>query len=177
MAAISRVAPTALPCLPSDLLVASADATSIASCAPQLPFLNDRRSETAPRPSIIELVAASVELARAPLALRMLGLNGAISEVSRRKARLGPAPVDMTARLDSVTGTFTRLRGLISAHDRCLPRSIAIARRLTALGVAPTLTLGVKLQPFGAHCWVRCGDRLISDRWDDVRHFTPILVI
>ncbi|RYM07421.1 lasso peptide biosynthesis B2 protein [Sphingobium cupriresistens] len=41
----------------------------------------------------------------------------------------------------------------------------------------PDVVLGVQLGPFSAHCWVQHEDRLVNDRVDMVRTFTPILVL
>lgn len=63
----------------------------------------------------------------------------------------------------------------IGEADQCLARSIAFRMLAFRLGVAPTLVVGVKLDPFAAHCWVQMGDRVANDSLERVRNFTPIL--
>jgi hypothetical protein len=48
---------------------------------------------------------------------------------------------------------------------------------MIAKGIRPDVVLGVQLGPFSAHCWVQHEDRLVNDRVDMVRTFTPILVL
>lgn len=80
-------------------------------------------------------------------------------------------------RPDRVIRAFEYARILRTAADRCLPRSIAMAIRLASLGTPVTLAIGVKLAPFGAHCWVQHGDLVLSDRIGEVQPYTPLLVI
>jgi len=72
---------------------------------------------------------------------------------------------------------FEHARLLRSAADRCLPRSIALACCLAARGVRPVVVIGVKLAPFGAHCWVQAGDEVLGDTAEEVLRYRPILVI
>ncbi|HEY9553143.1 lasso peptide biosynthesis B2 protein [Allosphingosinicella sp.] len=125
-------------------------------------------------PALPHVLAAAFSLASAPARLRLLGFDRLLQETARRKGRgrdLG------TEQLSAVAFAFDRLRLVATAHDRCLVRSIAAARRLIALGGRPDLVIGVKLQPFKAHCWVQHGPWLVNDRTEVVRDFTPILVV
>ncbi|MEG8049026.1 lasso peptide biosynthesis B2 protein [Sphingomonas aurantiaca] len=127
-----------------------------------------------PRPAQLMLAAGS--LALAPLRLRLFGLAGVIRALQIRKARAtSPEPHDR--RLTTTAAAFAQLRYVATAHDRCLTRSIALASRLFAQGLTAELILGVQLRPFAAHAWVQAGDRLLNDRVDVVRDFTPILVV
>jgi len=127
-----------------------------------------------PRPAQLMLAAGSLSLA--PLRLRLFGLGGVIRALQVRKARATmPEPHDN--RLSATAAAFAQLRYVATAHDRCLTRSIALASRLFAQGVSAELMLGVQLRPFAAHAWVQAGDRLLNDRVDVVRDFTPILVV
>jgi hypothetical protein len=65
----------------------------------------------------------------------------------------------------------------IGEADQCLARSIAFRMLAFRLGLAPTLVMGVKLDPFAAHCWVQTDDRVANDSLEHVRGFTPILAI
>src|SRR3546814_5791235 len=61
--------------------------------------------------------------------------------------------------------------------DQCLARSIAFRRLAFRLGFAPTLVLGVKLDPFAAHCWVQSEDCVANDSLERVRCFPPIFAL
>lgn len=72
---------------------------------------------------------------------------------------------------------FEHARLLRTAADRCLPRSIALALCLASDGERANLVIGVKLAPFGAHCWVQSGDEVLNDSVEEVLRYQPILVI
>ncbi len=148
---------------------------------PLVPCLATVATRTAPpglaiplRPAQLLLAAGS--LALAPLRLRLFGLAGVIRALQARKAQATiPEPHDR--ELTATAAAFAQLRYVATAHDRCLTRSIALASRLYAQGLSAELVLGVQLRPFAAHAWVQAGDRVLNDRVDVVRDFTPILVV
>lgn len=72
---------------------------------------------------------------------------------------------------------FEYARLLRSAVDRCLPRSIALALCLASDGIRANVVIGVKLAPFGAHCWVQQRADVLNDSVEEVLRYRPILVI
>lgn len=116
-------------------------------------------------------------LARARLALRLGSMARVLGALAAAKAALDDGRRPSAEVLVRVTSAFEASALAVSPLDACLPRSVAMARWLLRLGQPATLVVGVKLRPFQAHCWVQCGDRLVSDRIDSVRNFTPILVV
>lgn len=72
---------------------------------------------------------------------------------------------------------FEYARLLRSAVDRCLPRSIALALCLASDGTKANVVIGVKLAPFGAHCWAQQGTDVLNDSIEEVLRYRPILVI
>lgn len=132
----------------------------------------------APRPSLdpIQFAAAAAELARVQVMLKRGRFHALIEDLQRRKARL--AKVDPSpASAQRVAAAFARTAYWSSPHDRCLPRSIAVARRLIAMGCRPELVIAVQVQPFRAHCWVQYQNQLVNDRRETVEAFTPILIV
>lgn len=116
------------------------------------------------------------DLAATRISLRFRPLHAVLSRLAAQKCHVehnGDAP---TAAFD-VAAAFDWSARVVRSHDQCLPRSIAVARRLFALGVSADLVIGVSLNPFAAHSWVQRGSALVNDSVDGVRHFTPILVI
>lgn len=79
--------------------------------------------------------------------------------------------------VDRVIRSFEQARLLRTAADRCLPRSIALSLRLAALGVRTHVVLGVRLEPFAAHCWTQQHDVVLNDSIEEVQRYAPILVI
>lgn len=68
--------------------------------------------------------------------------------------------------------------GLVrSAVDRCLPRSIALARLMARSGCACQVIIGVKLRPFAAHCWVQAGHLVLNESVEEAARYTPILIL
>ncbi|WP_100868092.1 lasso peptide biosynthesis B2 protein [Novosphingobium kunmingense] len=72
---------------------------------------------------------------------------------------------------------FQHARLLRTAADRCLPRSIALALCLARHGCRVHVVLGVKLAPFAAHCWAQNRGEVLNDELEEVRRYTPILVL
>lgn len=122
------------------------------------------------------ILAAASGLIRTRLQLRIGGLASMLHRVSASKARNG----DLTPSagiIERVAAAFEDSARLTRSHDQCLARSIAVATQLAGSGVAVDLVIGVHLRPFGAHCWIQVADRLVNDRYDAVRAYTPILVL
>ena len=125
--------------------------------------------------SAAETIVALWHLKSAARRLRRLGLAGALRALAARKrtARGGLS----RERAAIVAAAFSAAGAYSAVLDQCLPRSLAVANRLTSLGGAPDLIIGVKLQPFQAHCWAQCAGHLVNERCEVVRMFTPILVL
>lgn len=123
------------------------------------------------------LAHALWRLACSALAFRVRPLRAIIESTMRRKARLGPEAEGPAAIAGEVAGAFKRSALMAAPLDRCLPRSFATAHALLDRKVRPDLVIGVRLDPFGAHCWVQHGRTLVNETLDQVRNFTPILVI
>lgn len=70
---------------------------------------------------------------------------------------------------------FDRVAIPLGEVDNCLARSLGFRMLAFRRGYRPTLVIGVKLDPFAAHCWVQTGTRVDNDSVERVRHFTPIL--
>jgi hypothetical protein len=122
-------------------------------------------------------MAALRDLAATHFDLRFRSLNAVLCSLARQKSRAICQPATAPGSAQAVAGAFDWSACLVRSHDRCLPRSIAVARRLAKLGIAADLVNGVSLYPFAAHSWVQCGTALVNDRPDGVRHFMPILSI
>lgn len=59
----------------------------------------------------------------------------------------------------------------------CLRDALALHHVLARRRLSSQLVFGVRLDPFGAHCWVQAGDVLLSDHLDPVRQMKPILAL
>lgn len=145
------------------------------------------RRESRPGASLLDTPARSVgighklaaisALATTHLSLRLGGLHRTLNKLAHAKLMPGGTSRDASRSLHDVATAFEWTARIVRSHDQCLPRSIAVARRLAALGLAADLVIGVRLRPFAAHCWVEVDGRLVNDRLDTVRTYTPILSV
>ncbi|MBA3898562.1 MAG: lasso peptide biosynthesis B2 protein [Sphingomonadaceae bacterium] len=108
--------------------------------------------------------------------LRIRPLAHILCDIARAKRDLR-AYADRASDAAALAASFTAADRVMTVLDRCLPRSIALARSMIARGLAPKIILGVKLRPFEAHCWVQHGDCLVSDGLETIAPFTPVLVL
>lgn len=95
-------------------------------------------------------------------------------ERCRAPRRVRHTPDQTLAKLHAA---FRRTSLWMGEADQCLARSIAFRMLAFRLGFAPTLVLGVKLDPFAAHCWVQSEDCVANDSLERVRCFTPIFAL
>jgi len=126
------------------------------------------------RPSLLAIASALVARVHWTLRVRYRPLAANIDRLARRKdapaSKLGPAP----ATIARLAEAHRRAGLILSARDQCLPTSMALMAALTKRGARPTLVLGVKLNPFQAHCWIELAGTVLNDAPDHVRPFTPI---
>lgn len=138
-----------------------------------LSLLDTPESQTSPS----RLAGAVTAILNARLGLRWRRLHLILSGVGLN--RISWPRTDLVD-LDAIREAATAFEGtsrMLRSHDKCLSRSIALARYLAAHGLPADLVIGVKLRPFAAHAWVQSGHWLVNDRVDVVRAFTPIMAV
>lgn len=77
----------------------------------------------------------------------------------------------------SAAAQFAAARRFVPVPRNCLTDSIALMLWLERRGQGASLVFGVKLNPFGAHCWVQCDQLLLNDHVEHVERFTPVRAI
>jgi hypothetical protein len=60
---------------------------------------------------------------------------------------------------------------------KCLPDTLVLRDWLARAGLGPALVFGVRMDPFGAHCWLQSGSLVLNDAVDRIAAFTPVLVL
>lgn len=130
-----------------------------------------------PKAPIRLIAGAAVRLVSVSLVLRIRGFAHLLDRVTESKRLASGQGTPPALSVVCVAAAFDQLAIHTATHDRCLVRSVAIARRLIRIGARPDLVIGVKLQPFKAHCWVQQDGWLVNDRLDVIRPFTPILIL
>ncbi len=76
-----------------------------------------------------------------------------------------------------IAKAYARARRWVPIRPICLRDSLCLLALLNRAGLDASLVLGVRVDPFAAHCWVQVDDMLLSDELDVVAEFTPILVL
>ncbi|MBX9815470.1 MAG: hypothetical protein A4S12_04415 [Proteobacteria bacterium SG_bin5] len=129
------------------------------------------------RADVRQVAAALSALAFTRLSLRFGHLHAVLRKLADAKPSPSAAPTIAPESMQKVAAAFERTARIVRSHDQCLSRSVAVARRLAALGLPGDLVIGVRLRPFAAHSWVQAGAWLVNDRIDTVRTYTPILSV
>lgn len=140
-----------------------------------LPSIRNSYFDEPRRSSLRYIIIAASDQFWAFLAIRCSGLPAALAALRKRAQRIHPRkhPLD----LSRLIGSYRFIDLFLSAENRCLVRSLALARSLTGHGIEFTLAIGVRTGPFGAHCWVQIGDKSLSDHRDKSREYSPVLVL
>jgi len=132
-----------------------------------LDTIRGRRTNLADVAIAAALVGATRrELARLPIAEILSGLG-------LRMGRKGGSEAEQQA----LAARFLAARRLVPVKPNCLLDSLALLRWLATSAEGLQLVFGVKLDPFGAHCWLQSETMLINDRPDSVARFAPVRVV
>jgi hypothetical protein len=109
---------------------------------------------------------------------RTHSLRGVISGARRWKQNVPPGHPRPLDEVTERTAQFLALAPfLFTTKDACLFRSLFLMRFLAGHGIAATWTFGVRLAPFGAHCWIEYEGAVLNDHLEHVGGFAPILTI
>ena len=96
----------------------------------------------------------------------------------RRTINVRTANADVSSdAAHRMISAFNHSQLIRTAADRCLPRSIALALCLATWRVGTQVVIGVKIAPFGAHCWVQAGDLVLNESVEEVQRYQPIIAI
>lgn len=160
-------------------------AVGILICAPNEAFLPDACQIAIPQlsyldgePADLRQVARAVGfLTRANITVRRHQLANIISFINQRKLANADCPAGDRHINLQVGSALQTAQWLISTQDSCLAKSIAAMWMLSGRDDYAKMIFGVRMHPFMAHCWVQNEQGLITDRFEDVETFTPILVV
>ena len=112
--------------------------------------------------------------ALASLQLGSYSTRRTVAKVLRSKERGGNVVTSATECANLFT-IFQRLRPYYPRPYLCLFDSLALVHFLSGFGLFPDWVFGVKVAPFGAHCWVQINDVLVNDLPDNVASYSPIM--
>lgn len=121
-------------------------------------------------------LAAGFAIASTARVFATSSLAEVVSQVRRWKSRTRARPdmdkqIRLAAKYCALTPYFIRSR------DACRLHSAALVRFLSLYGERSDWIFGVRLNPFGAHCWVQSGETVLNDALDRVREHRAILAV
>jgi hypothetical protein len=152
-------------------IAASTVARPLSSSADDVP--SDQTRLTVPRVAFFLLALASAWRLHASGSLLKT-----VQAARRWKAQANSAGLASHAQARALVGVADRLSPLFyTREDACRFRSLLLIRFLSFFRVRADWVFGVRLSPFGAHCWVALDREVLSDPLDTVLEYTPILVV
>lgn len=86
-------------------------------------------------------------------------------------------PARLQPDLTALRTAFENIGPMVGKDGRCLSRSFAYRLLAKRFGYNVNLIIGVKVDPFAAHCWVEYGSQVANDSLEQVRLFNPILIL
>lgn len=123
---------------------------------------------------VASAILAEIRFARA---LRRASLADVLDKCGGRKSATNAERRDLANRVSNIVAAFGIVSLLFRETDRCLVRALALFSVCRKQGIYPKLVFGVRLHPFGAHCWVQLGTRILVGNFEQTRLYTPILVV
>lgn len=159
----------------SGLLVPDANGGQLPAPATLIEATCDLAIDPRGKARLGDIAGAVLAQYRASRRLRRLSLQ-AILATPGAPQRAMPAG-DVLVRAQRLAAAFSAVGLVLRTADRCLPRAIAMRDQCHRVGIAPVLVFGVRRDPFAAHCWVQLGDAVLVGDLEQVRLFTPILVV
>lgn len=149
-----------------------------ASFAPPSACLSKLASTAEPSRILKTALALSVAAVSSWCVERSGTFENVVNSVTRWKQDIRPTGsaslehvLELAARFHAMTPYFFSIR------DACRYRSIVLVKYLTLFGIAPDWVFGVRLCPFGAHCWVEYQSVILNDDTDTVCEFRPIMSV
>jgi len=138
----------------------------------------DVLSQKMPPFALWRTVQAVVMQRRAERALSRRPLLDIVTRLAARsRPDAGTAAPGALARARPIAAAFVRSGYVIPVADACLARSLALIWACHRAHIHPRLVFGVSLAPFAAHAWAQLGDWVLTGDLDQVRRYTPILVV
>jgi hypothetical protein len=115
----------------------------------------------------------------AALRLRFFPIHRTIGRVARagRRATSKQLAFDKNTARQGVALFYQMRPFLFSADNACLFDSLVLMLFLRRLGVFPQWIFGVRTGPFAAHCWLQHGRTVLNDSVENIRSYTPIMLV
>jgi len=144
--------------------------------APPAPAETALQHVRSARPTLLDVAVAGRLLAGARSAVRRQPISS-ILEGLECLNRNGDVGTEGGSDCAASAARFASARRFVPVAGNCLTDSLALSRWLAREGHSAALILGVKLDPFAAHCWVQSGGMVLNDHLESVGRFTPVRIV
>ena len=142
------------------------------SPAPARSLIGDRPSG---RPRWSSPFRAWTAVSRARRRLKSVPLAEIVDALAERRRAGGPEGEPALA--EESARAFLAARPLVPVERSCLLDSLALLDWLGPRSGHAKLVFGVRLDPFGAHCWLQTERAILTDAADTVGNFAPVLAV
>ncbi len=129
------------------------------------------------RPSLRLISETAWTLALAQRRLKRRGLKRTLDRLAMRKQLALAGPEMRPNAIHTLARSFHATRRLVPLNAVCLRDSIALLSFLFRRNITASLVIGVKAQPFSAHCWVQREDVVFNCPLEYAAMFTPIRIV
>lgn len=119
------------------------------------------------------IAACTVAAAR----LRWQRIDETVKAVELRKARYNSNGTFDSDAARELTAVFQTLRALFPRDYLCMFDSLSLLEFLARHRIFPTWVFAVRLEPWGAHCWLQQGQFVFNEDVETAAGFTPIMTI
>lgn len=151
----------------------SAELCPVEIAIPTYSLTEDRTARM--KPSMATTAEVGAVLLKNWLQLRHTPFKHVLRERRDRKQREFRQNDDR--EIYDLAANFYAARRRVPIRPVCLLDSLSLLDFLARRGQFPNLVLGVRRNPFAAHCWVQTDDRLLNEAVDFAVSFKPILVV
>ena len=147
------------------------------SARPLEPARRDMLQQPCPPPGVLDVLGAFAAETRAAWLLRRRPFVQILDGVRKDPAHRRRHPRTVGERLRRIVSASMAVSLVLRASDRCLVRALAVQSTCRRYGIDSMLVFGVRMNPFGAHCWVQLGEMVLVGDYEQVRLFTPIAAL
>jgi hypothetical protein len=124
---------------------------------------------------LVPSVRVWTNVARARRRLRTVPLIKLVANI--RDVRQSGASAGTPGEAEKAAETYLVARALVPVNRSCLLDCLGLVDWLGDRARHATLVFGVRMDPFGAHCWLQTDRAILTDAPDTVRNFAPVLVV
>lgn len=128
-----------------------------------------------PRTHLASIAGAARSLLWARKALLPGRLAASLDALTAAKQAAAGQSDDVS--LAALASGYGEARRWVPIPPRCLVDSLALYRLSLRSGFAPSLILGVRSNPFAAHCWLQSRSAVLTGTAEEAHNYRPVLAI